>query len=60
MTIAEFIEPERTRPLIGMLETLGLSGTFPCSEVCLAVPDEAFHFTVRRRLPLSPAPTPRP
>ena len=52
MTIAEFIPPDRTEPLLKQLEGTAPMGTFECAEVCLSVPDEAFRFSTQGRLAL--------
>jgi len=50
MTIAEFLSWDQTEQLAAELASQGLAGEFTCSFVSLAIPDETFHFTERRRL----------
>ncbi|MEZ5427750.1 MAG: 2'-5' RNA ligase family protein [Pyrinomonadaceae bacterium] len=52
MTIAEFITEEQTLLLMDELETAAPKGTFYCTNVSYAVPDDNFHFTERLRLAL--------
>ena len=53
MTIAEFITADETETLMVELADLAPQGSFPCTGVSYAVPDESFHFTERKRLKLS-------
>lgn len=52
MTIAEFISAERTLALTTELADTVPTGSFLCDTVSYAVPDNARHFSERRRLEL--------
>ena len=53
MTVAEFITLQRTEELLRELPAGELSGTFECSELAYAVPDERFHFSATAFLALN-------
>lgn len=49
---SQFITRNRSRELKEDLASLDLEGEFLCSHLSYAVPDEAFHFSERMRIPL--------
>ena len=54
MTLTEGLSgPEVTRALLEQLRETVSGGSFSCAEVSFIVPDDGFHFSVERRLPLS-------
>jgi hypothetical protein len=52
MTIAEYVDKEQTEILTEQLKDTSPSGSFLCSYLSYAVPDESFQFTERVRLEL--------
>ena len=47
MTVAEFVDQKQTQAILAALASEEATGQWRCTAVSYAVPDTAFHFTVR-------------